>query len=79
MLVGYGVVELVCNIGTNLDQPDYERCIAELPALQAQHDQDIRVGTAMRPAVALAGGVIVALATQLIYPLPDAQAPTTRR
>ena len=65
-LAGYGAVDLVCNIGTNLDQPAYERCIAELPALQAQHAEDMRVGTAMRPVVALAGGVIVALAAHLM-------------
>lgn len=62
---GDGAVDLVCNIGTNLDQPAYERCIAELPALQAQHAEDMRVRIAMRPVVSLAGGVIVALAAHL--------------
>jgi hypothetical protein len=57
-----GAVGLVCNIGTDLDQPAYERCIAELPAHQAKHDKDVRVGTAMRPAIVLAGGLIFALA-----------------
>ena len=60
-----GAVDLVCNIGTNLDQPAYERCIAELPARQAKHNEDVRVGIATRPVVALAGGLIVALAAHL--------------
>jgi hypothetical protein len=61
-----GGVHLVCNIGTDLDQPAHERCIAELPALQAKHDVNARVGAATRPVVALAGGLIVALAAHLI-------------
>lgn len=61
-LSGHSAVDFVCSIGTDLDQPAYDRCIAELPARQAQREQDIRLGTAMRPVVALAGGMIVALA-----------------
>ena len=61
-----GAVSLVCNPGTDLDQPAYERCIAELPARQAKHNEDVRVGSAMRPVVALAGGISVALAPHLI-------------
>lgn len=66
MVSDSGAVALVCNPGTNLDQPAYERCFAELPARQAKHDEDIRMGYAMRPVVALAGGMVVALASHLI-------------
>jgi threonine/homoserine/homoserine lactone efflux protein len=65
-LAGDSAVDVVCVIGTNLDQPAYERCISELPALQAQHAEEMRVRTAMRPVVALAGGVAVALAAYLM-------------
>jgi hypothetical protein len=61
-----GAAELVCNIGTDLDRPAYERCIAELPARRAKHNEDVRVRTALRPAVSLAGGMIVALTAHLI-------------
>jgi hypothetical protein len=59
-------VDVVCNIGSDQDQPAYERCIVELPALQAHRDEEVRAGAVTRPVVALAGGIIVALAAHLI-------------
>lgn len=61
-----GAVDIVCNIGSSLDQPAYQLCLAELPARQAQHDEAVRAGTSMMPVVALAGGVIVAMAAHLV-------------
>jgi hypothetical protein len=58
---------MVCNVGTVQDQSVYERCLAELPARQAELDESIGAANPMTgPIVALAGGSIIAIAASLV-------------
>ena len=65
-MAGASAVDVVCNVGSDVDQPAYERCIAELPATQAKHDEGVRFGSVARPVVALTGGLLVVLVVHLL-------------